>query len=310
MRERDLKSSRLRRSFVASPYGGLMYPAYLRIDAKSDGRGHVRPFFTRRTVTRVLADTARLDQEWLASDDDDSFEPSRFHWEGPDLVVDYSPYHPGWDYPRRFVRNRLGLYAFLDRGDWVEFLPPWPRREPSAQGVLRLLAAPSVNCLPLLDRIKQRVSSVTLRMALEIAGHDAQEQLILILSPRPEPEAAEAISLYLAATDPFVRAEAAHAFEHRGVGPYVSELLQAARVEQRDDVLQLQVRALGTADPVDAPVVIAWLDGLRGRAAANPALGRALRVALEGLGIPAADLPDHLGGAIIGPDRRSRRNVG
>ena len=248
MRERDLKSSRLRRSFVASPYGGLMYPAFLRIDAKRNGRGHVRPFFTRRTVTRVVADTARLDQEWLASDDDDSFEPSRFHWEDPDIVVDYSPYHPGWDYPRRFVRNRLGLYAFLDRGDWVEFLPPWPRREPSAQGVLRLLAAPSVNCLPLLDRIKQRVSSVTLRMALEIAGDDARRTIVGLLGEREDPVAFEGIGPVLSDPSADVRSEAAHALEHRGAGKWATALLAAARQETAEGTLELQIRALGTVE--------------------------------------------------------------
>ena len=286
------------------------FPAVVATPLARAGLGLVRPYFTRRTVQRILDHLGVGTTLSNADDVEDLGLPPEFltyRWDGRVLVLG----GPDAATEKRILPRADGRYALLTRRDWFEIRPQWRGAIRHASHLIKLLVAETPNGIPLSDAIKATVPTVVLVDALANSpSPDITEQLIRMLAARPEPEAAEAISLYLAATDPFVRAEAAHAFEHRGVGPYVSELLQAARVEQRDDVLQLQVRALGTADPVDAPVVIAWLDGLRGRAAGNLALGRALRVALEGLGIPAADLPDHLGGAIIGPDRRSRRNVG
>ena len=57
----------------------------------------------------MLADMVSADRAWLTNDSD-WFEPTRFYWDSADLVIDYSPYHPSWAYPRRFKRNRAGLY--------------------------------------------------------------------------------------------------------------------------------------------------------------------------------------------------------
>lgn len=251
----------LRMTTVALAGGGPSYPAFVQRDRPPSRNGHVRPYFTRRTVNRILRDIIAVERD-VAVDLPSEPGPSTIaRWSGDRLSIDVSGYVPNRPVRRRSLGPLYdGLYALFDRRDWIEVIPRWPRRPPAAAGLLRLLAVPTPDRRPLLHRIRQDVPSDVLIDALGSGNDDAREVLVRVVGERTEPEARRAVAALLRDPSPGVRAEAAHTFEHFPDPRFGDLLLAAAMAEAEPDVLELQIRAVGASGSVRA---VGWLDAVR-----------------------------------------------
>lgn len=272
----------LRRSFVVGPGEGAPYPAYLRTPVRPHGLGYVRPFFTRRTVGRILAETAA---EWQrVRDESDAPEESGIppeligaSWRGRTLVFATEPGMKA----KELRPMPSGLYRLLTTSHWWEIRPRWPGRIRSADHLIRLLGTPTANNFPLLNAVSATVPTHVLIDAVPASPAELRDIVVSLLSERREPGASKAIADTLVDASREVRAASAHAFEHQGAGDWASEILAAARVERDQEVLELQVRALATVELPDQASVVEWLSDLGQRPSTKPNVQRAINYALD-----------------------------
>ena len=306
----------LRRSYVVGPGSGRPYPAFLRTPVRKGGLGYVRPFFTGRTVRRILSECERELESATEAPvvPEDSGVPAELIgavWQGRTLVLNATK-------GGRQVRIQplpSGLYPLLTRDHWWEVRPCWPRRFKDAKHLTRLLETPTTNVIPLLIAIQATVPTSLLVDARALASGSGQIQGVVIglLAERPEPHASESIAGHLVDRSRVVRAAAAHAFEHRGAGVWALSLLGAAKAERDEEVLELQIRALATVAELDRPAVMAWLLKLRRSETTSPNVRRAIRYGLDILGNRSAHDPDfeddvYRPGMIIGLTHGPRRS--
>ena len=297
----DLRASGLRSTYVVPLGGGRPYPAKVATPLRKAGFGFARPYFTRRTAERVFRDfedLAEAHREEYATPEEAGVpeELIGHRWDDQTLVLTTD----GGRRTRRIPPRHGGRYPLLSRRDWWEVRPRWPGRIWTASQLIRLLEVPTPNRIGMLYAIEATVPTGILVEALELGSPRILELLIRIGAARPGDEAMDAVGSLLNDPSPSVRAEAAHAFEHRGIGRWTRPLMDIARAEGVDEVLELQVRALGTADEGDRADVLAWLNTIRAPQKSSERIRRALRTALEGLGVRADDLPQGEPGTVIG----------
>lgn len=245
------------RVHVALAGGGSPYPARI----SREGRSEVtrRPLFTRRTVTRILRDIQAVEREYVEPRGNDGHATNKetdFHWEGNELKV--TGRAVGWK-SATYAPNRSGLYPLFDADDWVPAIPRWRIRTDDPSAVLRLFHSRKRHAIFLLDQLERDAPTDVLIAAARRGGYEVQERLLRLLSDRREPGTGKAIAEFLASPSASVRAEAAHALEHRGDRRCGQALLVAARSELDAAVSELMVRALVATRHSAA---IPWLKGL------------------------------------------------
>jgi hypothetical protein len=195
-----------------------------------------------------------------------------------------------------------GLYPFLSRHDWTEMRPAWPQRVTSGRQLVRILSSDSPSWIVLIDAIERLVPTPVVIEALNLGSSTVREVLLRVLASRPSPDVATALASCLRDPNQRVRAESAHAFEHRGAGSFGWKLVEAATAESDPDVLELQLRAIATADPNDVPGIREAIKSMSANRELNPRIDRAFRSCLYELGTPGVSDPGPLPpGSIIGP---------
>lgn len=237
-------------------YGRKLYPAYVRSDARCDSLGRVRPFFTRRTAHRIVRDLLASWEE-VAWEEEEAELP-RARWHRDELIVENWLGVPGRR--QRFAPRAHGLYPLFGRQEWVELLPPWPKRRPTPSTLLRLIGSPAPNYLPLIAQIRQRVPTDVLVTALTSGDRDARGLLIRILSDRTEASAIEAIVAHLDDPDAGVRVEVGWALENREDPVWGPRLMVAGQSETDERTREVLLRALGASGHAEA---LPWLRHLR-----------------------------------------------
>lgn len=252
MRRADPQSrarAALRRTRVTLAGGGLpSYPAFVRADRPPKRRGGVRPYFTRRTVARILHDVIAAERENYADLVSEERPTTVARWSGDRLTLEESGYWPTQVHRRTLRPMYGGLYALSTPSlDWVEESPRWPRRVGNAATVLRLLDASSLDARPLVHRLRREVATPILLEALAAGGDDARARLVSIIGERDDAEARRAVAACLRDRSAGVRAEAAHVLEHHPDDRWGPDLLAAAMDEGDPDVLVLQIRAIGAS---------------------------------------------------------------
>jgi hypothetical protein len=245
-----------RRVNVALAGGSPTYRSYVRTDEAATKEGRVRPLFTRATADRILRGIQGREREYYSKEPKSSRpELTTFQWDADRLVARGRAVGGA---TMTFAPDRDGLYALFGDDDWLE-VPSWPKHPLDATSLLGLLAQPASDFVLLIDRIQAKVATDVIIEAAKQGNEHAQEILLRILADRAEPEAGSAIAEGLSSSSDGVRAEAAHALEHREDPRWGPHLLRAAQSETDPAVAELLIRAIAASHYRAA---LPWLESL------------------------------------------------
>lgn len=223
--------------------GGPSYPAVLISDV-----GRFRPYFTRRTVNRIVKDVRTA---WA---DDPYIEAT---WEGETLEL-RERLDELWR-RRRIKPTSAGLYPLFPAQDWHQWPRSWRPSTLTPRRIAALIRAPSRDKMPLLYHLT-KVPARKLVGAIEFLDDDQRPLIVDVLRDRQNRDAADELDRLLGNEDSALRGVAAHAMAHR---TDTSPARIAAALERESDgsATELMLVALGEMRYQKAELLIRrWVD--------------------------------------------------